>query len=274
MDFRQKIRLGRSGLKVGRLGISSSFGASSEVFEMAFEAGCNYFTYGTFVKGGSNEMCKAVRNLVKKGERDQLVVAIYSYSHIHFLVEYFLRKDLKRLGIDYADVLILGYYNQKPHPRMLKRVLQLKEKGLIRNMAVSSHKRKLFPELEKEKLMDVMHVRYNAVNRGAELDVFPFVGGNDRPGMVTYTATRWRQLLSLKRMPLDINPLKAVDAYRFVLSNSNVDVCMVGAKDKRQMQENLSVLDMAPMGEEEMKYIREIGDFIYGKNKIQPSSPK
>lgn len=141
-------------------------------------------------------------------------------------------------------------------------------------MAVSSHKRKLFPELEKEKLMDVMHVRYNAVNRGAELDVFPFVGGNDRPGMVTYTATRWRQLLSLKRMPLDINPLKAVDAYRFVLSNSNVDVCMVGAKDKRQMQENLSVLDMAPMGEEEMKYIREIGDFIYGKNKIQPSSPK
>jgi aryl-alcohol dehydrogenase-like predicted oxidoreductase len=180
-----------------------------------------------------------------------------------------LKKDLRNLGIDHADVLILGYYNRKPNPRMLDKIFQLMEKGLIRNVALSSHKRNLFSQLEKEKLLDVIHVRYNAVNRGAEYDVFPFLTGNNRPGIVTYTATRWRQLLNPKRMPIDKNPLKAVDAYRFVLSNPNVDVCMVGAKDKKQMQENLGALELGPLDEEEMNYIRDIGDFIYGKKRIQ-----
>lgn len=31
-------------LKVGRLGISSSFGAPAAAYEAAFERGCNYFT--------------------------------------------------------------------------------------------------------------------------------------------------------------------------------------------------------------------------------------
>lgn len=265
MNFNHQIFLGRSGLKVGRLGISSSFGAKADVFELAFEAGCNYFTYGTFIKGGSREMCKAVRNLVRNGKRDQLVVAMYSYSHMHFLVEYFLRNDLKKLGIDYADVLILGYYNGKPGGRMLDKISQLKEKGLIRKVALSSHKRKVFPELEQEKLLDVMHVRYNAVNRGAEQDVFPFMTGPARPGIVTYTATRWRQLLDPKKMPPDKNPIKASDAYRFVLSNPNVDVCMVGVKDRQQMQDNLRILEQAPMDEHELQNMRSIGDYIYGK---------
>lgn len=33
-------------LMTGRLGISSSFGASTQAYEEAFERGCNYFTWG------------------------------------------------------------------------------------------------------------------------------------------------------------------------------------------------------------------------------------
>jgi aryl-alcohol dehydrogenase-like predicted oxidoreductase len=47
MDFNTKVKLGRTGLQVGRLGISSSFGAPARAFEEAFEKGCNYFTWGT-----------------------------------------------------------------------------------------------------------------------------------------------------------------------------------------------------------------------------------
>lgn len=50
MNFNEKTVLGRTGLRVGRLGISSSFGAKAAVFEEAFEHGCNYFTWGTFIK--------------------------------------------------------------------------------------------------------------------------------------------------------------------------------------------------------------------------------
>ena len=49
----KQIKLGRTELKAGRLGISSSYGAPASAFEMAFEHGCNYFTWGTFIKGRS-----------------------------------------------------------------------------------------------------------------------------------------------------------------------------------------------------------------------------
>ena len=64
MDFNSKVILGQTGLLVGRLGISSSYGAHAEAFEEAFERGCNYFTWGTFLKGPSSEMKTAIRNIV------------------------------------------------------------------------------------------------------------------------------------------------------------------------------------------------------------------
>ena len=62
MDFRQKIILGRTGLEVGRLGISSSFGAPAKAYLEAFEEGCNYFTWGTFIKGRANAFKSVEKN--------------------------------------------------------------------------------------------------------------------------------------------------------------------------------------------------------------------
>ncbi|MCK5278901.1 MAG: hypothetical protein KAK04_10185, partial [Cyclobacteriaceae bacterium] len=98
MNFSEKINLGRTGLKVGRMGISSSYGAPAEAFEEAFEYGCNYFTWGTFIKGDSGEMKKAIHNLIAKGKRDQLVISVFTYAHDPFLTRYFLKKRLKALG--------------------------------------------------------------------------------------------------------------------------------------------------------------------------------
>jgi aryl-alcohol dehydrogenase-like predicted oxidoreductase len=50
MSFAEKRTLGKTGLKVGRLGISSSFGAPAAAFEEAFERGCNYFTWGKLLR--------------------------------------------------------------------------------------------------------------------------------------------------------------------------------------------------------------------------------
>ena len=53
--FNTPVTLGKTGLKVGRLGISSSYGAPEEAYEEAFEKGCNYFVVGSFMKGRSKE---------------------------------------------------------------------------------------------------------------------------------------------------------------------------------------------------------------------------
>ena len=262
MDFNSKVILGHTGLKVGRLGISSSYGANAKAFEEAFERGCNYFTWGTFIKGPSPEMKSVINNIVRKGKRDQLVIVLFNYFHSNLLADVFIPKRLKELGTDHADVLILGYYSYPPARHIIEGALRLKEKGIIRHIGLSGHNRKLFPDLIKDGQINVFHVRYNAVNRGAETEVFPFIDKSKDQGIVSFTATRWGQLLNQKKMPQGISAPSAVDCYRFVLSNPAVDVCMMGAKNTDMMRENLATLDTGPMNEEELSRMRKIGDYL------------
>jgi aryl-alcohol dehydrogenase-like predicted oxidoreductase len=263
-DFSEPAILGRTGLSVGRLGISSSYGAPAQAFEEAFERGCNYFVVGSFMKGRSKEMIQAVRNITRQGNRDRLVVCMMEYTHSNLIGRSHFFKGLKKLGLEYVDVLMLGYHPRKPPNYLMNLAMELKEKGAVRHLALSGHNRKLFPKLV-ESPIDIFQVRYNAVNSGAEKDVFPFCGGANRPGIVSFTATRWGQLLKENKMPPGENPLSAVDCYRFVLSNPAVDVCMTGTRSLEMMRENLKILNSGPLSGEEMARIRRIGDHLYGK---------
>jgi predicted aldo/keto reductase-like oxidoreductase len=265
MSFSEPVILGRTGLKVGRLGIASGYGAPAAAIEEAFERGCNYFTWGTVIKGYKPQMRQALQNIVAKGQRDRLVLAAFTYAHNNFFTERMLRRGLRSAGLDHADVLILGYFSRRPSRRLIDGALRMKEKGLIRCLGLSSHNRKLLGGLAKGGEFDVLHLRYNAAHRGAEKDIFPFLGGEKRPGTVAFTATRWGKLLDPKKMPPGEKPPTAPDCYRFVLSNPAVDVCMSGAKTVDQMHENLSILDGGPMSEKELARMRLIGDFVYGK---------
>lgn len=265
MSFREKIALGRTGLMACRLGISSSYGAPARAFEEAFDRGCNYFTWGTFIKGRSPRMKEAIRNIIKSGRRGELIIAILSYAHNSSLTGFFLKRGLRSLCTDYADILLLGYFPRRPSQRVIDGAMKLKEQGFVRFIGLTSHNRKLFPELEKEGLFDVFHVRYNAAHRGAETETFPHINEEGGAGVVSFTATDWGRLLNPKKLPPGETPLSAVECYRFVLTNPAVHVCMMGAKTLEQMTENLRILDTNPMTEEELDRMRRIGDYIHRK---------
>jgi aryl-alcohol dehydrogenase-like predicted oxidoreductase len=212
-------------------------------------------------------MKTAIKNIIDKGGRDRLVISMFTYAHNRTLTDHFYKQGLKELGIDYADVLLLGYFSKKPPQRLIDGALELKEKGLVRFIGLSSHNRQLFPSLYKERLFDVFHLRYNAAHRGAETETFPFIKGEKAPGIVSFTATRWRRLLNPKKMPPGEQVPTAADCYRFVLSQPAIDVCMMGAANEKQMAENLKLLDLPAMTTEELEHMRRIGDFQYGKNR-------
>ena len=267
MNFNDKIVLGRTGFEVGRLGIASSYGAPAEAYEEAFEIGCNYFLLGSFMKGRSREMIKAIKNISQKGKRDDLVVAMHDYTHNIFLQRPHFKSGLRSLGLSHIDVLILGYYVNLPGQGVMSGAGKLKKEGLIRHIGIASHNRKLFRQFTDGFQVDVFHLRYNAVNTGAELDVFPYLPEQNRPGVISYTATRWGHLLKESKMPPGEEPLTAGDCYRFVLSNPAVDVVMTGTRSLVMMKENLKVLDMPVLSEKEMVRIRKIGDHIYGRKR-------
>ena len=257
--------LGNTGLKVGRLGVAASYGAPAKAFEEAFDKGCNYFYLGSGRHRAG--MKQAIRNICENGNRDRLVVAVQKYSRLGMFTENSFYKILKSLSIEYVDIFVLGWHNRRPSKMLLDRAMALKEKGLVKFICMSGHNRSLFPTLASEKIFDVFHIRYNAAHRGAEHEVFPFLTDNERPGVVTYTATRWRHLLNPKKIPPGETPLSAADCYRFVLANPAVDVCLCGPANVSQMKEALSALDLGSLNTDEMKRIHFIGDYVHKTSK-------
>jgi predicted aldo/keto reductase-like oxidoreductase len=52
---------------------------------------------------------------------------------------------------------------------------------------------------------------------------------------------------------------RATDCYRFALSPNEVDACLTGPKDRRELDEALLALDEGPMSEEELAWMRRVG---------------
>ena len=256
--------LGRTGLRVGPLGVSGGYGAPAQAFEEAFEQGCNYFYWGSLRKDG---MRQAIKNICAQGKRDSLVVLLQSYSRSPGFMEYTFKKGLRSLGLERADVLLLGWYNKTPSPRIMERAVSLRDRGLVRYLAVSGHNREAFPVMADTGMFDILHVRYNAAHRGAEQQVFSRLGQENRPGIVTYTATRWGNLINPKKTPPHDGPLQGADCYRFVLSNPAVGVCMSGPKNLEQMREALTALEAGALSPEEMERARRIGDWVHSKGR-------
>ena len=264
MVFEAHRKLGSTDLRVGRLGVACSYGAPTEAFEEAFDHGVNYFYWGSQRKSA---MARAIRHLIARGKRDELVIVIQSYSRSARLMAHFFQQALRKLAIDTADVLLLGWHNRRPAQRILDRARQMQQKGLFRFLALSGHNRHLFPELSQQKHFDIFHVRYNAVHRGAETEVFAKLPGRQRPGLVTYTATRWGDLLNAKRMPPHTAPLSGTDCYRFVLTHPDVDVCMTGPSSRAEMREALKALTLGPLSAEELNRICTIGNYIHKRHR-------
>ncbi len=172
------------------------------------------------------------------------------------------------MGLDYADILVLGWHNRKPSLKLIDKALSLKEKGLCKYLGMTGHNRKLFPELAKEGIFDVFHIRYNAAHRGAEKETFPHITGDDRPGIVSYTATRWGHLLNHKKMPPGEAAAVSTDCYRFAMSNPAVNICMCGPRNTEQMRAALPALELGPLNDEEMERMRRIGDHVHSKSKM------
>jgi aryl-alcohol dehydrogenase-like predicted oxidoreductase len=251
--------LGRTRLEVGRLGMAAGYGVPAAAVERAFERGANYLYWGSVRRGPFGQ---ALRNL--KPQRHRMVLVLQSYSRIAALMAPSIEMALRKLNFEYADVLLLGLWNARPPARILEASAKLRERGLVRHIAISTHHRPLVSELNADPSVGIVHVRYNAVHKGAESEVFPLLPANGAsPGIVAFTATSWRQLLNPKRIPPGERVPTATDCYRFVLSNSAVDVCMTGPSNEAQADDALHAAELGPMNEEDLAWMRRVGDFIH-----------
>lgn len=250
-----------NGPLVGPLAVSGGYGAPAAAFEMAFERGCNYFYHGSIRRPGMNE---AIKTLVKQGKRDELVIVAQLYTRFGWHARWSFDRFLQRTGLDHVDGLLLGWYNGLPSKRILDVAAGLKERGRVRHVAISGHTRPAFVDFAETDLFDWFHVRYNAVHRGAERDLFPRLVAPG-PGVVAFTATCWSKLIDPKRTPPGERTPRAPDAYRYALGHPRVDAVVAGPSTLAHMEDALTALDAGPMTEDELAWMRRVGDHIYGK---------
>ena len=258
--------LGSTGMKVSVLGLSASYRPGIKTIHAAVDEGVSFF----FGFGIDTQLVKVLRD-VFKGNRERFVLATGAYNLIvgYPNLRRTLEKRLRQFATEYIDAfMFLGVMKEKEFPpKVLEELVRFKEEGKVKSIGISCHNRPFLGKLAAEGTLDVLMLRYNAAHRGAEKDVFPYLQTHN-PGIVSYTATRWTELMRRpKGWPKDERIPDAGMAYRFVLSNPSVHVCLSAPANEKQLRENIAAVQRGPLDEEEMQFMKRFGDAVYSRRK-------
>jgi aryl-alcohol dehydrogenase-like predicted oxidoreductase len=262
-DFLQGT-LGKTGMPVCRLGLSASYWPGKRAIHRAIDEGVNYL----FAYGFDRQMIRVFHDVARGTGRSQFVLTTGAYNLLvgHPNLRRTLEKRLRQFRTDYIDAfLFLGVMKPSQFPdTVVEELHRFREEGKVRAVGLSTHQRLFAAKLIRDGAIDVAMIRYNAAHRGAETELFPDLEPHD-PGVVSYTATRWRFLLRRPRgWPRHGRVPTPGDCYRFVLSNPHVDVCLMAPSSVRQCKDNLSAVRTGPLSEDDMSFMRQFGDVVHG----------
>lgn len=229
----------------------------SEDIEQAVARGINYLNWCGYDDG----LARAVRKM--RSDREQVVLAIQLQERSRSLAGRELADALRTLHTSWIDVVTfyyvedIGEWEQITGPGgALAAVEEARQRGEVRMIGLTTHQRSLGTKCAESGKLELLMIRYNAAHRGAEQDVFPLTGQQKIP-VVTFTAQRWGALC--KHTPEDppgFSPPRAVGWYRFALANPSVSVVLMAPGNRRELEENLTLLeDWRPPSAEELKML-------------------
>ncbi|MCB9793654.1 MAG: aldo/keto reductase [Alphaproteobacteria bacterium] len=254
------------GKRVHRVGLSTEYGLGADGLRAALRHGLNYVWY---VRSTEKVATEPLQEACAR-DRDSVFIATGpSMGYTGGNVKRHCEKVLKRLGTDHVDLLQLFWAGKMSRitDGTLSALTQLREEGKCRGIGVSIHDRAWAGQLARDRVFDVLMVRYNAGHPGAEQDIFPHVGaGEDKVGIVSYTSTRWGTMLTAPSGWTD-RPATAAECYSFALTQPAVDVVLTGPASWEQLQHNLDSMEV-PMPAEKLAWMRELGQKARGTNPV------
>jgi aryl-alcohol dehydrogenase-like predicted oxidoreductase len=269
MRFNPRV-LGDSEQTVQPIIIGGGYISNTKALDLAYERGINYFFWAP-VFPTYRQTTKWLKQKFKT-DRDKMLLGTCTYFwKLPGSIERTVDRHLRWLGADYIDYFHLGML-RKEDEKALEKLESLKDRGVIRGIAASFHDRKTAAELAGKWPLDLIMIRYNAAHRGAETEFFPYVDNKKIP-VVVFNATRHKSLLKSPRGWRGKVP-SAGDCYRFALTNPKVTACLAGPETEQHVKEIFEAVEKGPMSEEEMKWMLEFGDRVYGRKPSQPSPQK
>ncbi|HHX39635.1 MAG TPA: aldo/keto reductase [Armatimonadetes bacterium] len=263
----EKIRLGRTGLMVTRVG----FGAlplqrvdraeAARILCRAYDAGINFYDTARGYTDSEEKIGDAL-----SGVRDRIVIATKSAAKSREGVLQDLEKSLRNLKTDYVDLLQLHNPRAMPDPEdpgsSYAGLLEAREKGMVRFIGFTNHSRERALQAVESGLFDTLQFPFSAISSMEELALI----GHCQQADVGVIAMK----------PLCGGLLtEARPAFAFLWQFENV-VPIWGIQRMEELEESLAlasdppVLDAALRAEIERDRQELAGDFCRGCGYCQP----
>jgi predicted aldo/keto reductase-like oxidoreductase len=296
--------LGRTNLTVSCLGLGGGSGISSDDALYAFDQGINYFFYSSDLHHFIYSfMGGAIRQLCRRGSsvREKVVLATVTYIKSPEMALGALFDQFEELGIDYIDIFFWGWIGTDDDP-MFKKCLQLspdlrgtntvyqrtveriygaserlKKMGAVRYIGASFHDLDLAQQYLDSDLLDVVMVRHSVAHRSAQDKVFNRLNAtdNDRPGIVTFRSTTAQSgpLWIAPHFPQTYWQPSPPDLYRYSLSQNCVDVCLMGSRDRHEIDAAIKGVQQGKLTNTELEYLNYYGDIQRQRLSLQDIPP-
>ncbi len=222
-----KITLGRTGLKVTRLGIGGGYCESVDGYRTALDFGVNYIDTARNYRNGEDE--KIIGQAIQ-GRRDQLILATKTAARRAEGVRKDLEISLSLLKTEYIDVYQLHHLNTPVEREQalspggaVETAQKAQEEGLIRFIGVTGHDWEQIGQAVSTGLFDTALCWYNCSMKEPEEAIFP-QALDLNVGLVIMNASRNDRLFSQTGTPSEEH------FYRYVLSHPAVHITVMGLR--------------------------------------------
>ncbi len=184
----EKIRLGRTGMMVTRLGFGGipiqrcTEAEAVKVVRKCLELGINFYDTANGYTTSEERIGKAL-----KGKRQDVFIATKTFARSHEEIREHLDLSLKRLGTDYID---LYQFHQVADLEAMKRILdpadglmntfeEAKKAGKIRHIGATAHKLDVAKELVKSERFETIMFPFNFVTCEPADELLPLCKKHD-----------------------------------------------------------------------------------------------
>ncbi len=226
-DLPQAI-LGRTGLRVTRLGIGGAYCATAEGYRAALDCGVNYVDTARAYRDGDDE--RVIGEAIQ-GRRHQLVLATKTAQRDAEGARRDLETSLRLLGTDWIDIYQIHHLNTREEREKalgpkgaMEAVEKARQEGLIRFVGVTGHDWVQVQKAVATGLFDTVLCWYNCALREAEETVLP-EAASQGTGVVIMNASRNTKLFDSPQSP------PREQFYRYVLSHRAVGLTIMGLRD-------------------------------------------
>jgi hypothetical protein len=258
MEYRE---LGSTGLRVSRIGLGGfAFAITSQKdvsrsVDRALDLGINYFDTARLY-GSEGKIGKAL-----EGKRNDIILSGKCHFRTRKEVEESLNKTLSELQTDYLDIYHIHSLKSEEELEELVKpggILELYEEfrkaGKIRCIGTTGHDSQALVQALKTGRFDLVYGRYNPTTRINEASVIPLTRKVNK-GFVAISALAW----GIYSVPVDTHPFTvngkrmpvAAAAFRYVLSNPDVDVVLAGVRNPEELDELVGLEKKPPLTEQE-----------------------